>query len=370
MTIRAAADGGTLKRGIIRMGGSRQFVLVATLFLAIGAFFYFTQGPELAVTATPPATDLTTIRYGINDAKNINRLPHIIAEREGFFAREGIRLETVAFTSSFREPIAGQNSGTIREAMDDGSINMSRQQLPLQIHDALTGGVNTRFVAVALVAKNPVYYLAVSPEIATYDDLRGRTVAVTNLHDGITIWVQELMAQNGLQEGDFELRIIAGSAARTECLLSGECDGAILAQPAIFDALDAGNHSLGITNEIDQLQIMVDIANPAWAEANRDLLVRYNRALAAAMDYTMDPMNREDVVRVTMEFMEESETRSRDMLTQIWNPENRVLPETPAIDMMEVTEAIALLGKYGALGETWPSAEEFVDPSYALAASQ
>ena len=35
------------------------------------------------------------IRYGIDDDQNINRLPQVVAEREGFFAREGVEVQIV-----------------------------------------------------------------------------------------------------------------------------------------------------------------------------------------------------------------------------------------------------------------------------------
>src|SRR6185312_11066108 len=52
-----------------------------------------------------------TLRYGIDDEQNINRLPQVIAEREGLFAREGLKVELVPFKSSFRARAAGQDPG-------------------------------------------------------------------------------------------------------------------------------------------------------------------------------------------------------------------------------------------------------------------
>ncbi len=355
------------------MGRSGIFISIIIGLLGFGAFFYFSQGPTLTETPVPPASpaeEAVTLHYGINDAKNFNRLPQVIAEREGFFAREGLDVQIIHFTSSFREPVEGQDPRSLREAMADGSADMSRQQLPLMIHDAITGRSTGTYVGVAVTASNPVYFLAVGPEINSYDDLRGKTVAVTNLHDGITIWVQKLMALNGLQNEDVTLNIIAGSRARATCLVTGECDGAILAQPAIFEALDASFHSLGITNEIEPLQYMVDVVKPAWAAANRDFVLKYIRATTAAMRFIEDPMNRDEVVRVTMEFMDEPEDHAREMLSYIWDPQNRVLPQQAAIDMNSVNEAIALLGEYGVLEEPWPSAESFIDPTYANEAEQ
>ena len=104
-----------------------------------------------------------TLRYGIDDDQNINRLPQVIAEREGIFAREGLAVQVVPFTVSFRAP-PGAKPIMMREAMAKGEIDMSRQQLPLLINDVMAGG---KFVGVSVAVSNPLYFLAARREIAS-----------------------------------------------------------------------------------------------------------------------------------------------------------------------------------------------------------
>ena len=314
------------------------------------------------------AEPVHTLRYGLDAEKNISRLPQVVAEREGFFAREGLNVEIVRLTSSFREALPGANPASEREAMASGLANMTRQQLPLLINDTITDGAE--YVGVGLVANNPMYFLAVPSEITSFADLAGKTIAVTGPHDGITLWARELMELHGLMSDEFETTRIAGSGARVNCLNSGECGAAVLAQPAIFQALDAGHHSLGATNEIGPLLYQFDIVDPDWAAANRETVVKYVRASAAANRFILDPNNREKIVAITMDYMEETEDRTRQMLSYFWQPENRVLHQQAAFDMDNVRATIALMGKYGILTGPLPSAEDFVDPSYAIAADQ
>ncbi len=314
------------------------------------------------------AETTNTLRYGLDAEKNISRLPQIVAEREGFFAREGLNVEIVRLTSSFREALPGANPASEREAMASGLANMTRQQLPLLINDTISDGAG--YVGVGLVANNPMYFLAVGSEITSFADLAGMTIAVTGPHDGITLWARELMELHGLSSDEFETTRIAGSGARVNCLNSGECAAAVLAQPAIFQALDAGHHNLGTTNEIGPTLYQFDIVNPDWAAANRETVVKYVRATAAANRYILDPNNRERIVAITMDYMEETEDRTRQMLAYFWQPEHRVLQSQAAFDMDNVLATIALMGKYGILTGPLPGAEAFVDPSYAIAADQ
>jgi hypothetical protein len=58
------------------------------------------------------------------------------------------------------------------------------------------------------------------------------------------------------------------------------------------------------------------------------------------------------------------------MLTAIWDPKNRVLPQRATIDMEGVKAAISLLGEYDILKQPLPAPERFIDPAYAEAASR
>src|ERR1051326_3980338 len=307
----------------------------------------------------------TTLRYGIDDEGNINRLPQEIALREGLFAREGLNVEIVRFTGSFRtRGTAAANAPSVRDGMRNGTIDMSRQQLPILITETLDGG---KYVGVSVTATNPVYFLVARPEIKTFADLKGKTLTITNPRDGITVWTRKLMAAHGLKNDDVTLKNIAGSDARFVCLNSGECAAATLDQPAIFKGLDAGFHALGISNEIGPRLYQLDIGNPAWATAHRDAVIKYLRGTNAAMRFIQDPKNRDEVLKATLAFTKESENHARQMLAYIWDPKNRVF-EGSAPDLNAVKAAISLMGEYDALKEPLPAPERFVDASYAKAA--
>ncbi len=314
--------------------------------------------------AVQAAEATSTLRYGIDDDKNINRLPQVVAEQQGYFAREGLAVQIVPFSVSFRAP-PGARPISMRDAMSKGDIDMSREQMPLLIRDVLAG---RRFVGAAAAMNNPVYFVVARPEIRAFTDLKGKTVAITNPEDGITLWTRKLMAQHGVAKDAVGLKNIAGSGGRVRCMKSGECAAASLAQPAMFEAIDGGGHILGLTNEIGPNLYQFEIVDPAWATAHRDSVVKYIRAINAAVRFIEEPANHDAVVTLTSGYMALPETRTRDMLSYIWDAKNRVLPQRPSIDMGNVKAAIALLGEYGVLKEPLPPPERFVDPSYAAAA--
>jgi ABC-type nitrate/sulfonate/bicarbonate transport system substrate-binding protein len=326
-------------------------------FLALAATAFASSGGACAADR---------IRYGIDDEQNINRLPQVIAEREGFFAREGLEVQIVPFTVSFRAP-PGANPITMRDAMSKGDIDMSREQFPLLINDVMAG---RRFAAVSVASGNPLYFVVARPEIKSFADLKGKTLTITNPRDGITVWTRKLLALHGLADADVTLKNIAGSQGRLACLKSTECAAASLAQPAVLDAIEAGAHTLGLTNEIGPPLYQFDVVDPARAPANRDAIVKYIRATTAAVRFIQDPKNHDEVIKITMAFMKEPEARSLQMLAAIWDPKNRVLPQRAAIDMDSVKAAITLLGEYDILKQPLPAPERFIDTAYAEAAGR
>jgi hypothetical protein len=85
------------------------------------------------------------------------------------------------------------------------------------------------------------------------------------------------------------------------------------------------------------------------------------------MRFIQDPKNRDEVLKVTVAFMKESEAHARQMLATIWEPKNRVF-DGSAPDMNAVKAAIDLMGEFDALKPPLPVATRFVDDSYAKAA--
>lgn len=199
------------------------------------------------------AADANTIRYGIDDEQNMNRLPQFVAEKKGFFASEGVKVELVRLKSPFRTgpgQQATENLPTIKQAMASGAIDMARQQLPLLIHDDIAGA---KYIGVAVATNNPVYFLVgrqgFTCQIAfafchSHDDYdvfsdfkTGQSIAAFNPWDGITIWTKELISKHRKKIEEFTWKSISGSDARVDCYRSNECDAIVVDMPAIYQAL-------------------------------------------------------------------------------------------------------------------------------------
>jgi ABC-type nitrate/sulfonate/bicarbonate transport system substrate-binding protein len=302
----------------------------------------------------------SVIRYGVDTDRNINALAQVVAEREGFFAREGVKLEPVRFLSTGDRP-------SDRDAMmaSRSKFDMTRVQTTLLIEEGLKG---SNFVAIAGVVNNPAYFMVARPEIKTFADLKGRSLAVTIPIDGITMTARKMLAMHGLKEGDVEIKDIGGSGPRVACLKSGQCAAASLSQPSVFEALDAGFHALAMHREVGSLLYVVDIVDRDWAVAHSDAVTKYVRATAAAFRFIHDPRNRDAVLKAAMAHTGQPERRAREMLDYYWEPKNEVLPQQGEIDVKGLGAMIGLLGEYGLIQTPLPAPERFIDLRYLKAA--
>ena len=216
----------------------------------------------------PAAADTVTLRYGQipSTARSVSTLYLFIAQQKGFFAREGVKLELV--------PIAGGTDKMVA-ALDRGAVDVTQTATPYLIRAALSGSDAT---AIAGETANPVYSLIVKPQIQSFAELKGKTLGLSLPVDTISISMRKLLALKGLGEGDYSVKELVGTPVRFDCLKRGECDAVPLGQPEDFIAIGGGYRRLGVSTEaVAAFQFQVIAARRAWAQTNKDAVVRFLR---------------------------------------------------------------------------------------------
>src|SRR3954471_19779132 len=101
------------------------------------------------------AAQAVTLRYGqaFSALRSIFALPLLVAEREKFFAREGLNFVVV--------PVPGGGEKLV-EALHDGTADIADGATPFMNQPALKGPDG---VAIASEFKNPIYSLVAEPEV-------------------------------------------------------------------------------------------------------------------------------------------------------------------------------------------------------------
>jgi NitT/TauT family transport system substrate-binding protein len=304
------------------------------------------------------AQDRITLRYGeiANSARGISTVGLHIAQRNGFFAREGIDFKVVGLRgTSFQV-----------EALDKGEVELANTAMPYLIQAVLKG---SNSVGIAGGPANQVYSLIASPEIKSFDDLRGRMVGMSLAVDTISIASRLLLEKHGLKAGAYRTRELVGTPVRADCLSKGECDAVPLGQPDDILFLRKGYNKLGDSTEvIPVLQFSVVAARREWAQNHRDAAIRFVRALGSAYLYMRDRANREEVLKLAAESTGAPTDILREVLAFYYEPDRGVMPKQGEIDMAGVAKVIELLGSTGELKAPLPAADRFVDLQYLKAA--
>lgn len=303
--------------------------------------------------------EITTLRFGQipSTVRGMTSLPRFVAEKKGFFAKENLKLQLVQIPGG---------TGNMVKALDRGEVDLTQTATPYLIQAVLAG---SDAVAIAGETANPIYSLVVKPEITTFAGLKGKVIGLSLPVDTISISTRKLLALKGLSDGDYRVKQLVGTPARFDCLKSGECDAVPLGQPDDLIAVKQGYHRLGLSNDaVAAFQFEVVAARRSWAQANKDKVIRFVRALASSYRFIRDPANREDVVNYIVELTGSTDDVARETLRLYFEPDRGVLPKQAEISLPGLSQVIAFMAEAHKITPPPPDPRRFVDLQYLQAA--
>ena len=157
--------------------------------------------------------------------------------------------------------------------------------------------------------------LIVSPDIASWDDLRGRPVGVDAPDSGYAFVLYELLRLHGLAQGEYEVVPLGATGYRLAGLQRGEIAAGLLSHHHEATALDEGFRILADTRQNFRGHPGVTAATTTdWAAANPEALHGYTRALLRAAEWAMDPANADEVVALIVQARGVDDQRARRIL--------------------------------------------------------
>ncbi|MBI2369373.1 MAG: ABC transporter substrate-binding protein [Deltaproteobacteria bacterium] len=252
---------------------------------ARGACLLMTLAFALLAPAPAPAQGLTTLSHG-----KVSKSPlywgHWVANAKGFFRDEQLRLETVMTRSS--------SLGV--QALIAGSLDVVGVSCDTPILAAEKG---SDVAIVAGIVNKPTYSVVVGPQIKTIEELRGKTLGVSNVKTGEVVFLKKALEKHGLREGDYRLIAAGGAAERYAAMQKGLMAGTVLPSPFDFRLEDIGLRILMTTSQaLPEYQFLVEAVRRDWARANEATLVRFARALQRTYRWMNDPANRDEASEI------------------------------------------------------------------------
>jgi ABC-type nitrate/sulfonate/bicarbonate transport system substrate-binding protein len=196
-----------------------------------------------------------------------------VAQHRGFLKEEG--LET---TSNILD-----NAERINAALHSGEMQIAMGTPEAVIVDAYKGGT-LRLIA-GNTGKLPHFIIA-RPHIKTLADLRGANFGILSEKEGSTYVVQDIAKKLGFAPAEYRMTAVGGAPTRWKLLQAGKIDVGLQPFPLSYIAEDAGFTNLGsVIPFVPDWQFTSINADMTWATKNRDVVVRFLRAVQRGRDF-------------------------------------------------------------------------------------
>jgi ABC-type nitrate/sulfonate/bicarbonate transport system substrate-binding protein len=305
-----------------------------------------------AAAAQAPAAPPTPLRVITFDGGW--NLPVWAAQRQGFFEANGVVVQ-LTYTP---------NSGVLVQSLFDG-----RQDLALALIDNLVAYQEGQ--GEARIPENPdlVAFLGgdggflsvvAAPSVKSFAELKGKTLSVDAMTTGAAFVLRELVARNGLAEGDAKYERAGGTAARYGALLAGKHDATLLRTPFEVQAQSKGYNVLASAATLGPYQGTAGYVRRSWAQANEKALIGFLRGYKAGLDWVANPGNREIVEALLV-------ANSRDMTPALAKPSYDILLGPGGLqrdlkpDPAGIATVLALRSKYAVPPKPLGDSAKYVD---------
>ena len=219
--------------------------------------------------------------------------PSFVARDKGFFESNGIRV-TLQFTPNSVAQMTGLSDGKFDIAITavDNIVAYVEGQGEAPI------GPQPEFFAF-LGSDSGFLSLVVTPDIKNFGDLKGKTLSVDARTTGYAFVLFEMLARNGLNEGDYSIEKVGGTAQRWNALREKKQSGTLLSAP--FNLIAQEQHFIELakaTKVIGPYQGNVAATRRSWAGQNKSSIIAFVRGYVQAIDWLYNKTNREEAVRI------------------------------------------------------------------------
>lgn len=285
--------------------------------------------------------------------EGVQNLPLFAAQEKGFFAGRGLDV-AIEFTP---------NSWTLRDGLADGRFQIAHTAVDNAIAMVELAG---KGVAVVMGGDNGFNAAYVQPEIASFADLRGRTVLVDAPDTAFALVLYRILEKHGLRRGDYEVKSVGATPLRlAELRRDRTAAAAILNLPFRILAEREGLKKLGeAVDEIGPYLSTAGFVMRPWGEANGDVLVRYIAAYVEGLRWALDPENRTEAIGLLAERLRLPPDVAAEAYGIASAPKTGLAPDA-AVDVAGLRNVLKLRAEIqGQWGGTPPSPDRYLDLSY------
>jgi ABC-type nitrate/sulfonate/bicarbonate transport system substrate-binding protein len=208
--------------------------------------------------------------------------------------------------------------------------------------------------------------ILVQPEIASYADLRGKTVVVDAPNTAYAFLLYKVLKDAGLNKGDYNVKAVGGTPARLDAMLKDKSNAAgVINPPFSFRGVQAGLKDMGsAAKAIGAYQADGAFVLRAWAQANSDALVRYIKAYVEGRRWLLDPANKAEAVNLLVDRLKLAPEVAAQSYTIATDPTDGIARDAN-FDLDGFKNVLKLRAEIeGQWGGTPPPPDKYIDLSY------
>jgi ABC-type nitrate/sulfonate/bicarbonate transport system substrate-binding protein len=307
-----------------------------------------------AFAQTPAATPVRVITF--NGGWD---LPLWAAQRQGFFETNGVDVR-LAYTPSSDALVAGLFDGRydIALATIDNFIAYQEGQADVRIADATTD-------LVSFMGGDGGFLSVVSaPGVKTFADLKGKTLSVDAMGNGLAFVLRELLARNGVRETEVTFVRAGGTPNRYRDLVAGKHDATLLRTPFELLAQNRGFNVLATASSLGAYEGTVGAVRRSWARQNEATMIGFLRGYRSGVAWVCDPANREIAEALLVANIRDmTPALARQSYELLVAPQGGLARDV-ALDIEGIRTVLALRSRYSTPPRTLDDPARYIDTTY------
>ena len=281
----------------------------------------------------------------------------IAANQKGFLKQESIRVEINTVTDSptlLRNLISGRYDLILNNA-DNVIAWAEGQGEDPQKND---------FVIFLGGSQGVDQKLVVAPGINNYQDLRGKVLAADAVTTGYAVVAMAILKKYGLEwKRDYTVKSFGNTVARADAMSRGEAAGAMMSMSDEEIKKRGFKILTEAKDHVKRYARGLGATRREWANANEDLVVRFNRAMIRATDWLQDGKNKDDVIELLLGETKNNQARAEAMYATALSPTMGFTPRS-RIDMEGIRTVIELREIAGLMKPGEFKAEKYIDDRF------
>ena len=205
----------------------------------------------------------------------------------------------------------------------------------------------------------------VAPEIKTFADLKGKTLALDALATGFAFVLYQMLENAGLSLSDVTMEPVGATPDRWQSVKDGTHAGTLTIEPFTSMARAEGYHVLESSlDTLDHYQGGVFAARHTWADAHNHALKGFISGYLQGLAQVLDPKNRIEAADTLLRNMPAINPGAVDkVLDKVLSPKSGLTPDA-AINMDGMQSVLSLRSRYSATGNILDAPARYLDLSH------